>query len=227
MTRKSYKRGEVARRVYKLLHRNPDLTSKEVAAQMPDVPKQTVYSNISRMAQEGKLASRGTKSEVGPNGYSRTHKTHHVKYNTTPKRKPKPKPKPKDRMTSLNPKVKDRMQPTPVVETPEEIAARAAVEEMLRDWAADEMDAPPMEPPKVVNIRPEPEGPTTPTAEREVLIMRHLTDIYRGLNLLTEQQDALIEVLKGTLADLAETKDELDRERQRRNWWDKIKDLFA
>lgn len=75
-------------------------------------------------------------------------------------------------------------------------------------------------------IKPEPEGPTTPMAEREVLVLRHLTDIYKSLSIMTEQQEALIEVLKGTLADLAETKDELEQERQRRNWWDKVKELF-
>lgn len=207
MTRNYYKRGEVARRVYKLLHRNPDLTSKEVAAQMPDVPEQTVYSNISRMAQEGKLASRGAKSEVGPNGYSRTHKTYHVKYNTTPKRKPKPKPK--DRMTSLNPKVKDRMQPTPVVETPEEIAARAAVEEMLRDWAGDEMDAPPMDPPKVVETQPvwQPMPPVSKAFE----------DAYSRLAILHTE----------TMAELTETKKQLDRSSYIDCWWCKLKRKFS
>jgi hypothetical protein len=94
----------------------------------------------------------------------------------------------------------------------------------------------PVEAPKVVAphpmanvmpIKPEPEGPVTPTAEREVLVLRHLSDIYKSLNLLAEQQESLIEVLKGTLADLSETKEALDRERQRRNWWDKIKGLFS
>lgn len=94
----------------------------------------------------------------------------------------------------------------------------------------------PVEAPKVVTphpmanvlpIKPEPEGPVTPTAEREVLVLRHLSDIYKALNQLAEQQESLTEVLKGTLADLSETKEALDRERQRRNWWDKIKGLFS
>jgi hypothetical protein len=82
--------------------------------------------------------------------------------------------------------------------------------------------------------KPEPEGPTTPTAEREVLVLRHLADIYKALNLMTEQQDALIEVFKGTLADLAETKNELEMtqlrleaEQARRNWWDAVKGWFS
>jgi hypothetical protein len=114
---------------------------------------------------------------------------------------------------------------------------------MRASWSPDKKPKPvvaaqpaPVEAPKVVTphpmanvlpIKPELEGPVTPTAEREVLVLRHLSDIYKALNLLAEQQEALIEVLKGTLADLSETKEELDRERQRRNWWDKIKGLFS
>lgn len=78
----------------------------------------------------------------------------------------------------------------------------------------------------VADIKPEPEGPKTPVAEREVLVLRHLTDIYEALNLMTDQQDALIAILKDTLLQLNATERELDRERQRRNWWDKIKEMF-
>jgi hypothetical protein len=76
--------------------------------------------------------------------------------------------------------------------------------------------------PKVKNQEPR----IIPKPETEVLVLRHLADLYRGMSLIIDQQDALIEVLKGTLADLAETKDELEQERQRRNWWDKVKGLF-
>lgn len=78
----------------------------------------------------------------------------------------------------------------------------------------------------VADIKPEPEGPKTPKAEREVLVLRHLTDIYKSMTLMTDQQDALIAILKDTLAQLDATEQELDRERQRRNWWDKVKGLF-
>ena len=61
-----------------------------------------------------------------------------------------------------------------------------------------------------------------------------MSDIYKALNLMTEQQDALIEVFKGTLADLAETKNELEMtqlrleaEQARRNWWDAVKGWFS
>lgn len=70
------------------------------------------------------------------------------------------------------------------------------------------------------------EPKVAPQPEREVIMMRYLTDIYKSMNSLAEQQEALIGLLKDTLVDLAETKEELDRERERRNWWDKLKGWF-
>lgn len=186
------KKGETAARIYKLLHRNPDLTTNEIASHLPGVSSATVQVTVSRMCQRGELERRGKKPETGPTGRMIQHSTYHVKYNS----RPKPQPK-----------LKLKKQP-PVVEAPKVVGTQQ----------------PPWQPPVA---KPEPEGPTTPMAEREVLVLRHLTDIYKAMNLMTEQQDALIQVLNVTLADLAETKDELDRERQRRNWWDKLKDLFS
>lgn len=184
------KRGETATRIYKLLHRNPDLTTNEIASHLPDVSPGMVQVTVSRMCQRGELERRGKKNEVGPTGRVIPHNTYHVKY----KSRPRPQPKKKTKVLRA-------------VEAPKVVGTQQ----------------PPWQPPVA---KPEPEGPKTPVAEREVLIMRHLTDIYKAMHLMTDQQDALIEVLKGTLADLAETKDELDRERQRRNWWDKLKGLF-
>lgn len=185
------KRGETATRIYKLLHRNPDLTTNEIAAQLPDVSPSMVQVTVSRMSKQGRLESRGRKVEVGPNGRNNSHKTYHVKYGSRPVVE---KPKPKVRRT-------------PIVEAPKVVNTQPK-------WT------PPV-------AKPEPQPPATPVAEREVLALRHLADIYKAMSLMTEQQDALIEVLKGTLSDLAETKEALDRERQRRNWWDKLKDLFS
>lgn len=193
MDTKKAKRGETATRIYKLLHRNPDLTTNEIASHLPDVSPAIVQMTVSRMRQRGQLESRGRKVEQTAAGKLMPYRTYHVKYNSRPAPKPKKKPK---------------VQAAPKVEVPKPV-----------------VDTQPVWQPPVA--KPEPEGPKTPVAEREVLMLRHLTDIYRALSLMTEQQDTLIEVLKGTLADLAETKEELDRERQRRNWWDKIKDLFA
>lgn len=82
--------------------------------------------------------------------------------------------------------------------------------------------------------RPAPEAPEVKDApevqvseDRDVVLLRHLTDIYKALSTMTEQQDALIEVLKGTLLDLAETKQQLDEAQARRNWWDAVKEWFA
>ena len=89
------------------------------------------------------------------------------------------------------------------------------------------VEAPKVEAPRAIKPDPEPEILPPPRAEREVVVLRHLADIYKALNQLAEHQDALIGVFRTTLADLAETKEELERERQRRNWWDKIKGLFS
>lgn len=65
-----------------------------------------------------------------------------------------------------------------------------------------------------------------PAVNTDALVIRHLTDIYRSLTLMTDQQDTLIAILKDTLLQLDATEQELERERQRRNWWDKVKELF-
>lgn len=201
METKKRTRTDSAQRIYKLLHRNPGLTTNEIAQHMPELEVGTVQVAVSRMHQRGEIERRGKKHEVGPTGRMTPHYTYHVKYNSRSKPKPKIKRKPPVKVLRVV------EAPKPVVEAPKVVGTQQ----------------PPWQPPVA---KPEPEGPKTPVAEREVLVLRHLTDIYKALQLMTEQQDALIEVLKGTLADLAETKDELDRERQRRNWWDKLKELF-
>ena len=211
MTTTRAKRGETADRIYKLLHRNPNLTTNEIASHLPDVSSATVQVTVSRMCQRGEIERRGRKVERTPSGKLVPFHTYHVKYNS------RPKPQPKKKRAKV-PRVVEAPKPQP--------AASNELQKLIDDWI-EEPVVPPMEPPKVARAKPEPEGPTTPIAEREVLVLRHLTDIYKALSLMTEQQDALIEVLKGTLADLAETKEELDRERQRRNWWDRLKDLFS
>lgn len=187
MAKKQTKRGETTTRIYKLLHRNPDMTTNEIAAYLPDATPSMVQTSVSRMFQRGQIGSRGKKSELCPSGRLVSHKTYHVKYNYQPEVKSKPKQKPKVRRA-------------PIVEAPKPVVA-----------------APP----------PAPQITKPLMSMREVEILGHLKDIYKAMNLMTDQQDALIEVLKGTLADLAETKEELERERQRRNWWDKLKGLFS
>ena len=202
--RKRTKKGETARLIYKLLHRNPDMTTPEIAAQLPHLSPSGVQTMVSRMHLRGEIESRGKKTTTSPSGKRYTYSTYHVKYKTrsAPKYEPKPKPKP----------------------------APANVQEFIDDWI-EEPAAPPVEAPKPVTnltqITPEPEGPTTPIAEREVLIMRHLADIYRAMNLMTDQQEALIDVLKGTLIDLAETKQELEEAQKARGFWGTIKGWFA
>lgn len=204
------KRGETADRIYKLLHRNPNLTTNEIASHLSDVSPATVQVTVSRMCQRGEIERRGRKVERTPAGKMVPYHTYHVKYNS------RPKPQPKKKRAKV-PRVVEAPKPQP--------AAPSELQKLIDDWI-EEPVVPPMEPPKVARAKPEPEGPTTPIAEREVLVLRHLTDIYKALSLMAEQQDALIGVLKGTITQLRETEDELERERQRRNWWDKIKELF-
>lgn len=214
MVTRNTKRGETAARIYALLKRNPDMTTNEIASQLPDISYGMVQVTVSRMCQRGEIASRGKKPERAVTGKMISHNTYHVKYNSRPKAQPKPRVK-------RNPPAKVLR----VVETPK-LPASDELQKMIDDWAAEANTPAVVETQPVWNPSVAKPEPTTPMAEREVLALRHLTDIYKALNLMTEQQDALIQVLKGTLADLAETKDELDRERERRNWWDKVKELF-
>ena len=207
-TKKHRTRSYTAQRIFTLLKNNPGLTTHEIMKAIPEMTAGTIQSTVSRMFLNGELESRGKKPVPTADGFTVSHRAYHVKYNVRPSWNAKKKPKPVV-----------VAQPAPV-EAPKVVAP----------------PPPPVEAPKVVTphpmanvlpIKPELEGPVTPTAEREVLVLRHLSDIYKALNLLAEQQESLIEVLKGTLADLSETKEALDRERQRRNWWDKIKGLFS
>jgi len=191
------KRGDTARRIYAVLKRNPGLTRAEVAAYMPDLTPNAVACMMSKMKKEGAVEVRGRKM-IRPDATagSKTAPIYHVKYKSGAV-PTKPKVKPKPKA----PKVRRVVEaPKPVVNT-------------KPAWS-------------VADIKPEPEGPKTPVAEREVLVLRHLTDIYEAMNLMTDQQDALIAILKDTLLQLNATERELDRERQRRNWWDKVKELF-
>ena len=198
METKKRTRTDSAQRIYKLLHRNPGLTTNEIMQHMPDLSTGSVQVAVSRMHQRGEIERRGKKPEIGQTGRVTHHYTYHVKYNS------RSKPKPRIKRKQPAPKVNKRLA--------ESIA---------------QLDAP-----KVVETQPvwNPSGakpePTTPVAEREVLVLRHLTDIYKALNLMTEQQDALIQVLKGTLADLAETKDELEAARKARSFWGTVKGWF-
>lgn len=211
-TKKRRKRSQTAQRIFTLLKNNPDLTTHEIMKALPELSPTSVQTAVSRMYLSGELGSRSKKPVPTVGGYTISYRAYHVKYNMRP---------------SGNVKKKAKPQPT----------ASNSVQKLLYNWVEEPAaPPPPVEAPKVVaphpmaNVaptKPEPEGPVTPTAEREVLVLRHLSDIYKALNLLAEQQESLIEVLKGTLADLSETKEALDRERQRRNWWDKIKGLFS
>ena len=206
METKKRKKGETAQRIYKLLYRNPDLTTNELCLHMPDLEAGTVQVAVSRMLQRGEIGSRGKKYETSGTGRTMPHRTYHVK------RKVKPAPQP-----VAKPTPKPVAKPAPKVEAPRVHWADVAS-------TPKKAPKPAWTPPPV---KPEPEGPTTPHAEREVLVLRHLADIYKSMNMMTEQQEALIQVLKGTLLDLAETKQELEEAQKARGFWGTIKGWFS
>jgi predicted transcriptional regulator len=89
-------KGETARRIYAVLHRNPDLTSAEIATHLSDLTPAAVQSALHKMKKRGAVEVRGSKvvrptATKGP----KTAPTYHVKYKsgavTPPKQKPKPK----------------------------------------------------------------------------------------------------------------------------------------
>ena len=192
------KQGATSQRIYKLLHRTPDLTTNEIASHLSDLPPASIQVTVSRMRSRGDIESRGKKPERASNGKMVSHPTYHVKYKARTRLKLKKLPPVQALRTVQTPVVEAlNAQPAPRVERP----------------------APGM---SAGVVRGDPVAPKT---EREVLTLRHLADIYKSLHQLAEQQDALIAVLKDTLIDLAETKEELEQER--RIWWDKFKGWFA
>jgi hypothetical protein len=204
MHTKKRKRSVTAQRVYTLLKNNPDLTTNEICRSIPDLTASAVQTAVSRMFLSGELKSRGKKYLPAMDGKMLPHRTYHVKYNVRPSRNLKKQPKPQ-------PNGADELQ------------------KMIDDWI-EEPAAPPMEAPKpvVANTTQPAWKPVTltPTTEREVLVLRHLGDIYKVLDLMAGQQEALIEVLKDTLTDLAETKQELEEAQKPRGFWAKVKELF-
>ena len=182
--------GETTGLIYRVLRRNPGLTTGEIASLLPELDAAKVQVAISRMRSRGEVEVRGKKEVVTPSGRVAPYNSYHVKY------KVRHKPKPSLRRVKMS-----------------------------TAQSAPKVEAPVVEAPKVV--RPAPENSVAPVAEREVLVLRHLSDIYKAMNTMTEQQDQLIQVLKGTLADLAETKEELDAVREARGFWATVKGWFA
>lgn len=186
MTTTKRKKGETAERIYKLLHRNPDLTTSEISEHLSDLPTKTVHLAVSRMRQRGEIDSRGGKVRFLDSGRRHTSRTYHVKYNVKPKPRPKTKPKVKPPLLLNVEAPKDRMRSGPVVASP-----------------------------------------TTPVAEREVLMVRRLDAVSESLRQLSEQNELMVDILRGTLDQLVETQKQLDKAETRRNWWDVFKGWFS
>lgn len=90
------------------------------------------------------------------------------------------------------------------------------------------------DPKTIARLKTQTEPVVKPVSEVDAAVLRHLTDIYKALTQMTDQQEALVGILKDTLIDLAETKDalegayaDLEEAEARRNWWDAVKEWFA
>lgn len=84
-------KGETARRIYAVLHRNPDLTSAELVERLPDLTPAAVQSALYKMKKRGAVETRGTKRLSREGKGRKTTPLYHVKYKSGAVPKPKPK----------------------------------------------------------------------------------------------------------------------------------------
>lgn len=82
-------RGETARRVYAVPHRNPDLTSAEIAERLPDLTLVAVQSALHKMKKRGAVEVRGTKHLPREGVGRKSTPLYHVKYKSGAVPKPK------------------------------------------------------------------------------------------------------------------------------------------
>jgi hypothetical protein len=90
-------RGETARRIYAVLHRNPDLTSAEIMERLPDLTPSALNCALHKMKKRGAVEVRGRKAINNPGKGPKTAYTYGVKYKSgaVPKSKPKKAATPK------------------------------------------------------------------------------------------------------------------------------------
>jgi hypothetical protein len=200
MTTNRTEKGETARRIYAALHRNPGLTSAEIAERLPDLTPVAVQCALHKMKKRGAVEVRGRKvvRETVTSG-SKSAPTYHVKYKSGAITPPKPKPKPKK---AAAPKVK-----VPKVKVLGTVEAPKVDAELVRVLSAGK------------SKKSEP--------KTDELVLQHLADIYKSMHFMAEQHDKLIQILDDTLAQLRETEEALAEEMERRNWWDRVKGWFG
>ena len=189
-------KGETARRIYAVLHRNPDLTSAEIMERLPDLTPAAISSALYKMKKRGAVETRGTKRLPREGTGRKTTPLYHVKYKSGAITPPKPKSKPK--------KVKAPKVEAPKVEAPK-VEAPKVDAELVRVLSAGKSKQP---------------EPMPPVSNRfveayERLAMLHsetLLELNETKEQLAQAQNELM------LADKAIA--------ERRSWWDKLKDWF-
>lgn len=192
-------KGETARRIYAVLHRNPDLTTAEIAERLPDLTPSALNCALHKMKKRGAVEVRGRKAITNPGKGPKTAYTYGVKYKSGAITPPKPKPKPKK---AAAPKVE-----APKVKVLGTVEAPKVDAELVRVLSAGK------------SKKSEP--------KTDELVLQHLADIYKSMHFMAEQHDKLIQILDDTLAQLRETEEALAEELERRNWWDRVKGWFG
>jgi len=94
------KKGETMRRIYAVLHRNPDLTSAEVRAHLPDLTDSALYSALKK---NGAVEVRGKRQLRSDGTRAASYDVYHVKYKSgaIPKAKTKRKVKAKAKVKAV------------------------------------------------------------------------------------------------------------------------------
>lgn len=196
-------KGETARRIYAVLHRNPDLTSAEIMERLPDLTSAAVHSALYKMKKRGAVEVRGTRHVPREGKGRKTAPVYHVKYKSNAVLKPKKKAPervraPRVHWVDLQPKSK-KVEVLGTVEVPKVDA------ELVRALSAGK------------SKQPEPMPP----------VSNRFVEAYERLAML--HSETLLE-LNETKEQLAQVQNELmlaDKAiAERRSWWDKLKDWF-
>ena len=140
MTTRATKKGETMRRIYAVLHRNPDLTSAEVRAHLPDLTYSAVYCALNKMKNNGAVEVRGKRQVAVPGRRASSYDVYHVKYKsgaipkvkTKGKAKVKAKTKTKAKAAPVAPKVE-----APKVEAPSELKKALQLNRILQQLTGE------------------------------------------------------------------------------------------
>lgn len=204
MTTNRTEKGETARRIYAVLHRNPGLSSAEIMERLSDLTYAAISSALYKMKKRGAIEARGTKRLPREGNGRKTTPLYHVKYKSNAVPKPKKKAPervraPRVHWVDLQPKSK-KVEVLGTVEVPKVDA------ELVRVLSAGK------------SKQPEPMPP----------VSSRFTEAYERLAML--HSETLLE-LNETKEQLAHTQNELmlaDKAIENHScWWCSLKKVFS